>query len=100
MRFMLAALVAGGLAVAGPAQAQYYQYQPADPWAVLGGVAAGAIIGGIILEATRPPPPPVVIYQPPPPPPFYLLQPQPQRCGAVYLGDDAWGRPMFGNWCR
>ena len=46
---------------------------------ILGGVAAGAIIGGAIANSPPPPPPPG--YYPPPPPGYYPPPPPPDAYG-------------------
>jgi hypothetical protein len=64
----LAAATALGLAtLAGPGPANAGCYGCAVGAGVLGGVAAGAIIGSAIANSPPPPPPPG--YYPPPPPP-------------------------------
>lgn len=70
----LAAAAAVGLAtVAGPSSANAGCYGCAVGAGVLGGIAAGAIVGSAI--ANSPPPPPA--YYPPPPPPGYYPPPGP-----------------------
>jgi hypothetical protein len=64
----LAAAAALGLAaVAAPAPANAGCYGCAVGAGIIGGVAAGAIIGSAIANSPPPPPPPG--YYPPPPPP-------------------------------
>jgi hypothetical protein len=65
----LAAAAALGLAVAAPAPAKAGCYGCAVGAGIIGGVAAGAIIGSAI--ANSPPPPPPAYYPPPPPAPAY-----------------------------
>jgi hypothetical protein len=71
----LAAASAIGLAtLAGPSTANAGCYGCAVGAGVLGGVAAGAIIGSAIANSPPPPPPgyyppPPAAYYPPPPPP-------------------------------
>src|ERR1700689_3813397 len=66
----LAAASALGLAtLAGPSTANAGCYGCAVGAGIIGGVAAGAIIGSAI--ANNPPPPPPGYYPPPPPPPGY-----------------------------
>src|SRR5580700_11736753 len=68
----LAAATAVGLAtLAGPSPANAGCYGCAVGAGVIGGIAAGAIIGSAI--ANNPPPPPA--YYPPPPPPGYYPPP-------------------------
>jgi hypothetical protein len=68
----LAAATAVGLAsLAGPSTANAGCYGCAVGAGIIGGVAAGAIIGSAI--ANNPPPPPA--YYPPPPPPGYYPPP-------------------------
>ena len=74
----LAAAAAVGLAtLAGPSTANAGCYGCAVGAGIIGGVAAGAIIGSAI--ANSPPPPPA--YYPPPPPPPAAYYPPP---GAGY----------------
>src|ERR1700691_6742484 len=69
----LAAATAVGLAtLAGPGTANAYCYGCAVGAGVIGGVAAGAIIGSAIANS---PPPPPAYYPPPPPPPGYYPPP-------------------------
>src|SRR3984957_16943742 len=66
----LAAATALGLAtLAGPSTANAGCYGCAVGAGVLGGVAAGAIIGSAIANSPPPPPPPG--YYPPPPAAYY-----------------------------
>jgi len=66
----LAAATAVGLAaLAGPSPANAGCYGCAVGAGIIGGVAAGAIIGSAI--ANNPPPPPPGYYPPPPPPGYY-----------------------------
>ena len=72
----LAAATAVGLAtLAGPSTANAGCYGCAVGAGILGGVAAGAIIGSAIANSPPPPPayypPPPAAYYPPPPPPDY-----------------------------
>ena len=70
----LAAATALGLAtLAGPSTANAGCYGCAVGAGIIGGVAAGAIIGSAI--ANNPPPPPA--YYPPPPPPGAYYPPPP-----------------------
>lgn len=70
----LAAATAVGLAtLVGPGTANAGCYGCAVGAGVLGGVAAGAIIGSAIANSPPPPPPPG--YYPPPPPPGYYGPP-------------------------
>ena len=72
----LAAAAALGLAaVAAPAPANAGCYGCAVGAGIIGGVAAGAIIGSAI--ANSPPPPPPAYYYPPPPPPAAVVYPGP-----------------------
>jgi len=67
----LAAAASLGLAaMAVPAPANAYCYGCAVGAGVIGGVAAGAIIGSAIANSPPPPPPPGY-YPPPPPGPGY-----------------------------
>jgi hypothetical protein len=66
----LAAAAGIGLAtMAAPSAANAYCYGCAVGAGVLGGVAAGAIIGSAIANSPPPPPPGYYGYPPPPPPP-------------------------------
>ena len=66
----LAAATTVGLAtLAGPGTANAGCYGCAVGAGIIGGVAAGAIIGSAI--ANNPPPPPPGYYPPPPPPGYY-----------------------------
>ena len=68
----LAAAAAVGLAtLAGPSTANAGCYGCAVGAGIIGGVAAGAIIGSAIANSPPPPPPPAAYYPPPPgyPPP-------------------------------
>jgi hypothetical protein len=66
----LAVASAVGLAtLAGPSTANAGCYGCAVGAGIIGGVAAGAIIGSAI--ANNPPPPPPGYYPPPPPPGYY-----------------------------
>jgi hypothetical protein len=68
----LAAAAGIGLAsVAAPSAANAYCYGCAVGAGVLGGIAAGAIIGGAIANSPPPPPPPPGYYGPPPPAAYY-----------------------------
>ena len=72
----LAAAAAVGLAtLAGPSTANAGCYGCAVGAGIIGGVAAGAIIGSAI--ANSPPPPPPGYYPPPPPPPAAYYPPPP-----------------------
>lgn len=90
---------------ADPAQAQYYpqargHYQPPpayNPWAAFGGAVLGGIVGGAIIGSLSQP---QVIAPYPSPPPYYVYPQQAPTCGAVFLGEDQFGRPIFGNYCR
>lgn len=100
MRHTLKALLLlGSLALAPTASAQHWHHhhhhhhRAPNPWPWIG----GAIIGGAIIETLRPPPPVVMV---PGPPPWHWYRHDPPRCGAIYLGNDTWGNPVFGNWCR
>lgn len=65
----LAAASALGLAtLAGPNTANAGCYGCAVGAGILGGIAAGAIVGSAIANS---PPPPPAYYPPPPPPPAY-----------------------------
>ena len=64
---LVGALGIAGAAMAGPAPANAGCFGCAVGAGVLGGVAAGAIIGSAIANSPPPPPPPG--YYPPPPPP-------------------------------
>jgi hypothetical protein len=71
----LAAATAVGLAtLAGPSPANAGCYGCAVGAGIIGGVAAGAIIGSAIANSPPPPPPPGY-YAPPPPPPGYYAPP-------------------------
>jgi hypothetical protein len=75
----LAAATAVGLAtLAGPSTANAGCYGCAVGAGILGGVAAGAIIGSAI--ANNPPPPPAY-YPPPPPAAYYPPPPGPYASG-------------------
>jgi hypothetical protein len=71
----LAAAAALGLAVAAPVPAKAGCYGCAVGAGIIGGVAAGAIIGSAIANNPPPPPayypPPPGYYPPPPPAPAY-----------------------------
>ncbi|HTP91644.1 MAG TPA: hypothetical protein VMJ52_07915 [Xanthobacteraceae bacterium] len=70
----IAAAAGIGLAsLAAPSAANAYCYGCAVGAGVLGGVAAGAIIGGAIANS----PPPPAYYPPPPPPAAYYPPPGP-----------------------
>jgi hypothetical protein len=72
----LAVASAVGLAtLAGPSTANAGCYGCAVGAGIIGGVAAGAIIGSAI--ANNPPPPPPGYYPPPPPPGYYPPPPGP-----------------------
>jgi hypothetical protein len=72
----IAAAASIGLAtVAVPNTANAYCVGCAVGAGVIGGVAAGAIIGSAIANSPPPPPPPG--YYPPPPPPGYYPPPPP-----------------------
>jgi hypothetical protein len=69
----IAAATAVGLAtLAGPSTANAGCYGCAVGAGIVGGVAAGAIIGSAIANS---PPPPPAYYPPPPPPPGYYPPP-------------------------
>jgi hypothetical protein len=73
----LAAATAVGLAtLAGPSTANAGCYGCAVGAGIIGGVAAGAIIGSAIANSPPPPPPPGY-YPPPPPPAAYYPPPGP-----------------------
>ncbi|HEX4407518.1 MAG TPA: hypothetical protein VH206_01980 [Xanthobacteraceae bacterium] len=86
----LAAASAIGLAtLAGPSTANAGCYGCAVGAGVLGGVAAGAIIGSAI--ANSPPPPPA--YYPPPPPPAAYYPPPGYAPGYAQLAPGCyWGQ--------
>lgn len=100
LRLLMAVpILASGLVATAPAEAQwhggYYRggygyrggYHHHGHGALLGGLAAGAVIGalGAGLLANRAPPPPVVYAQPPviyaAPPPVVYAPPPPQPYG-------------------
>jgi hypothetical protein len=87
----LAAAGALGLAtLAAPNTANAGCYGCAVGAGIIGGVAAGAIIGSAI--ANNPPPPPPGYYPPPPPPPGYY-QPPPPGPGYAQLAPGCyWGK--------
>jgi hypothetical protein len=82
----LAAAAGLGLAtLAAPTSANAYCFGCAVGAGVLGGVAAGAIIGSAVANSPPPPPayyPPPPGYYPPPPPGYYPPPPPPP--GAAY----------------
>jgi hypothetical protein len=79
----LAAASAVGLAtLAGPGTANANCYGCAVGAGIIGGVAAGAIIGSAIANSPPPPPPPG--YYPPPPPPDAAYYPPPPPPGPGY----------------
>ena len=81
----LAAAAALGFAVvAAPAPANAGCYGCAVGAGIIGGVAAGAIIGSAI--ANSPPPPPPAYYYPPPPPHRLLSALRPGLCPLCYWG--------------
>jgi hypothetical protein len=87
----LAAATALGLAtLAGPSPANAGCYGCAVGAGVLGGVAAGAIIGSAIANSPPPPPPPG--YYPPPPPPgaYYPPPGPPPGPGYAELAPGCW----------
>jgi len=77
----LAAAASIGLATVAtvPSTANAYCYGCAVGAGILGGVAAGAIIGSAI--ANSPPPPPAYYPPPPPPPPAAYYPPPPAAYG-------------------
>ncbi len=78
----LAAAASLGLAtLAEPGNANAGCFGCAVGAGILGGVAAGAIIGSAIANSPPPPPPPPAYYPPPPPPPEAYYPPPP---GAYY----------------
>jgi hypothetical protein len=83
---IVAATGIGLASLAVPNTANAYCYGCAVGAGVLGGVAAGAIIGSAIANSPPPPPayyppPPAAYYPPPPPPPAYAaLPPPPAGC--------------------
>jgi hypothetical protein len=86
----LAAAASIGLAsLAAPSNANAGCYGCAVGAGVLGGVAAGAIIGSAI--ANNPPPPPAY-YPPPPPPPGYYGGGPPPAAYAQLAPGCYWGR--------
>jgi hypothetical protein len=86
----LAVASAVGLAtLAGPSPANAGCYGCAVGAGIIGGVAAGAIIGSAI--ANNPPPPPPGYYPPPPPPGYY--PPPPPGPGYAQLAPGCyWGK--------
>jgi len=77
----IAAATGIGLAsLAAPNPAHAYCYGCAVGAGVLGGVAAGAIVGSAIANSPPPPPPPGY-YPPPPPPGAYYPPPPPPGYG-------------------
>ncbi len=81
-KLLFAAPVMAGLLAAPVAEAQWRPPPPGPGWhggwhhprgpgpgAVIAGLGAAAIIGGIIASQAYPPPPPVAYPPPPPPPP-------------------------------
>ncbi len=100
LRLLMAVpILASGLAATAPAEAQWHRgyyhggygyrggYHHHGHGALLGGLAAGAVIGalGAGLLVNRAPPPPVVYAQPPvvyaAPPPVVYAPPPPQPYG-------------------
>jgi len=68
----LAAAASLGLAtVAIPAPASAYCTGCAVGAGIIGGIAAGAIVGSAIANSPPPPPPPPAYYGPPPPAAYY-----------------------------
>lgn len=100
---ILAAAIA--VLVALPAAAQQHRYghhghhhHGPNPWGVAGAVVGSMALGAIIGQALAPPPPQPMFHAPLPP---IVVYPQgPSRCWQGYVGDDAWGRPMFGTACQ
>jgi hypothetical protein len=87
----LAAASAIGLAtLAGPSTANAGCYGCAVGAGVLGGVAAGAIIGSAIANSPPPPPPPG--YYPPPPAAYYPPPPPPGPGYAELAPGCYWGQ--------
>jgi hypothetical protein len=86
---LVGALGIGGAAMAVPAPANAGCFGCAVGAGVLGGVAAGAIIGSAIANSPPPPPPPG--YYPPPPPPGAYGPPPPGAYGPPPPG--AYGPP-------
>ena len=103
MRRIIFCLALGASVLAAcPVGAQHYQrgrgyYQPPqpayDPWTVFGGAVLGGIVGGVIIA-------PQAFAPYPSPPPYYVYPQRAPTCGAVFLGEDQFGRPIFGNHCR
>jgi hypothetical protein len=86
----LAAAAALGLAaVTAPAKADCIGC--AVGAGILGGVAAGAIIGSAIAN-NPPPPPPPYYYPPPPPPPSAVVYPGPGPGYAALAPGCYWGK--------
>ncbi|HTZ02995.1 MAG TPA: hypothetical protein VMC05_11745 [Xanthobacteraceae bacterium] len=87
----LAAAASLGLAsVAAPAPANAYCTGCAVGAGILGGIAAGAIVGSAIANS---PPPPPAYYGPPPPPPPAAYYPPPPGPGYAELAPGCyWGK--------
>ena len=74
---LAAAAALGFAAVVAPASAKADCVGCAVGAGILGGVAAGAIIGSAIANSPPPPPPPAYYYPPPPPAAVYYPAPGP-----------------------
>jgi len=83
-----AALAIAGVAV--PSNAKAGCYGCAVGAGIIGGVAAGAIIGSAIANSPPPPPPPG--YYPPPPPPGAYYPPPPGPGYAELAPGCHWGK--------
>jgi hypothetical protein len=79
----------GVAAVAAPAPANAGCYGCAVGAGIIGGVAAGAIIGSAIANSPSPPPP---YYYPPPPPPAAVYYPAPGPGYAALAPGCYWGK--------
>jgi len=87
---IVAATGIGLVSLAAPSTANAYCFGCAVGAGVLGGVAAGAIVGSAIANS---PPPPPAYYPPPPPPPAYGYGPPPPPPAYAQLAPGChWGK--------
>lgn len=96
MRAIAITALVASIALASPAQAQYYPYR--NDW--VAPFVGGAIVGGLVAPLLVPPPP---VYVPPPayyapPPPAYYVPPAP-RCWTQITGYDYYGAPIYQRVC-